>query len=142
MASTQDGRKTVLLNGLLHPVLHIHDQTHIYFAEGPGSVIKKLSITGNAVTVLAGGLMMVGGIAIDRENVYFTERERGTVSRVSKNGGPVITLTKGLYKPWVLTIDRGSIYVAEGYDPAEKRESLKSYQPVKLTFPRGLEELP
>jgi len=82
-------------------------------SEGRGTV-KKVSIHGGKVTLLADGLDKPFSLAVDRTHVYFSEAGAGTIKKVpTHGGGRVITLAQGLHDPRDLAIDGTWLYFAE-----------------------------
>ena len=97
-----------LVPGDSDPYGIVNDKTHLYFANA--GAIKKVPLSGGAVSVLASGQADPIDLAIDATSVYFVNYRGGTVAKVPLTGGTPIVLASGQFEPSDIAVNGTSVY--------------------------------
>lgn len=118
----------ILASKLSQPYDVAMDPTHVYWANGDGTIMR-VPRQGGEVDVLVHGQSWPDGTVVDETHVYWVERHSGGVFRVSKQGGEPVQIAKtepgcramalnGRYVYWASPADRQIMRVPRsGGDP-------------------------
>ncbi len=107
----------ILASKLSQPYDVAMDATHVYWANGDGTVMR-VSRQGGEVDVLARGQSWPEGTLVDETHVYWLERHTGGVFRVSKQRGEPVQIARTEPGCRGTALDGRYVYWA---DPADRR---------------------
>lgn len=103
---------TALATGLNLPQAMAVDSANVYWTEKGSGTVKKVSLSGGAITTLATSTNGPYSIATDSTNVYWADNS--AIKKIGKNGGAITTLVAGLAPPIHIAVDATSVYFKSG----------------------------
>jgi hypothetical protein len=113
------------------------DATSLYFTVDPGGSpaggsVRKVPLSGGAVTTLLSGLPSPAGIAVDASFVYWASLFGNAISKVPLDGGTPVTLVSGVAGAFGVTVDASAIYYSRIYAATVWKAPLSGGSPTLL----------
>lgn len=110
------------------------DGAYVYWTEGGGTAVRRVSVNGGPVTTLAAGLSgPAGPLAVDATQVYWMHHF-SSISKVAVSGGSVVPLATGLPFLTDLTVDGVNVYYSENDSARIRRMSVNGGASTTLAF--------